>query len=52
VTTGWLVDPYPLDHAAKPLRIVLHELRIDGDLAPSIFNWRQVLHAIVHDSLE
>ena len=52
VTSGWLVDPYPPDHAAKPLRVFLHELGVDGDLSPSILDWREVLHAIVHDCLK
>jgi hypothetical protein len=31
---------------------LLHKLRIDGDFAPSIFDWREVLHTIVHNCLE
>jgi hypothetical protein len=52
VTAGWLLDPSPPDRCAKSLRVFIYELGIDGDLAPSIFDWRQVLHAIVHDCLE
>jgi hypothetical protein len=52
VTAGWLLDSYPPDHPAQPLRVFLHELGIDGDLAPSFLYGSEILYAVVHDRLE
>ena len=51
MTAGRLVDPDAADQCAKPFRVLCHELGIDGDLAPAVLYWREILHTIVHDRL-
>ena len=47
-----LVGPGAAQHGQQPVRIGLDQVGIPGDLAPSLFHRRQVLHAVLLDRVE